>query len=292
MAFWNKKKEANITAEDSLCTMKVAVAGMEDANKRTLTDLSSQGISAYGISTSNPVEEEEDVKPAEEEYIWVDGYKALYPSMKASYGDITYEVGKEFALPDGEDPQVCNRGFHFCLNHIYLKQYVSYGRVFKVRAEVKKSDYDKFGEDGTYTYERKNSSSDFYFPGYRPSYGKTTVDKLAARKIILTEEITDFDFIKETFNMPIYVKTQEDYEDFLHYINSGFSTTHWYLKKFCEAMETYGYAEPFCTIVFRQLGDYAYKCKHISDFAAGLDLMNLSMDMKVYLVLEEAKKMA
>lgn len=290
MAFWNKKKEANITAEDSLCSMKVAVAGTENTNKTVLANMGSVDASTLKAPKIDQ-EEEEDVKPVEEEYIWVDGYKALYPSMKASYGDITYEIGKEFALPDGEDPQVCNRGFHFCLNHIYLKQYVSHGRVFKVRAEVKKSDYDKFGEDGTYTYEKKYHS-EYYFPGYRPNYSQITVDKIAARKIILTEEITDFDFIKESFNMPIYVKTQEDYEDFLDYVNSGFSISHWYLKKFCEEMETYGYAEPFCSIIFRQLGDHNYKCKHISDFAAGLDLMNLSMDMKVYLVLEEAKKMA
>ena len=98
MAFWNKNKVAVIGGD----SLKVNVASADMNANHSL--LNPEAFAETSINQENV--EEEDVKPVEEEYIWVDGYKALYPSMKASYGDITYEVGKEFALPDGEDPQV------------------------------------------------------------------------------------------------------------------------------------------------------------------------------------------
>lgn len=85
----------------------------------------------------------------EQEFVWVDGYKRVYPDMTSSYGNFKYEIGKEYTQEDL--PILCKSGFHFCYNaedtEDYLGVYESV--LLKVRAYVpvtqKEYSYDSSG---------------------------------------------------------------------------------------------------------------------------------------------------
>jgi hypothetical protein len=42
------------------------------------------------------------------------GYKIVGDDMMSFCGNVTWKVGEEQRLPDGEEPAMCQRGFHFC----------------------------------------------------------------------------------------------------------------------------------------------------------------------------------
>ena len=95
------------------------------------------------------------------------------------YGGFQYELGVEYSV-EGEVKE-CHNGLHFSLN---LQDAFSYKdrlnhRFFKVKAYVRKQDFENYG------YRPR----DFYHP-YSYSASKR-VDKLAAQKIVLVEEITE-----------------------------------------------------------------------------------------------------
>ena len=134
---------------------------------------------------------EKDVatKTEEEEYIWVDGYKGTDADMSCTvvckkHGDIglsfeehrqKYELKKVINF-EGE-PETCGSGFHFCLSLpdvFYFRPLTISGRYFKVRGLVRKKEYEEL-------LQNKNRTS-----------------KLAAKSIVLTEEIVlDYDFLKK-----------------------------------------------------------------------------------------------
>lgn len=123
-------------------------------------------------------EEAPVIEPVPEgEWIWVEGYKGLDQNMQG-YKDFQYELGVEYTT-DGEI-KACGNGFHFCLKLTDTFGYKDclQDRFFKVRAYVKKSDVDSYG-----TIPRGDNYSWLSYP--------SRIDKLAAQKIILTEEISD-----------------------------------------------------------------------------------------------------
>lgn len=107
----------------------------------------------------------------EEEWIWVEGFKGLDYQMRG-YGNFQYELGKTYEENDKEII-ACHSGFHLCLNLDDVMKYYHYmnnsftNRYFKVKALVRKSDYENYGTNGY--------------------YGK--INKLAAKSIIIFEEI-------------------------------------------------------------------------------------------------------
>lgn len=118
-------------------------------------------------------------KPEElkEEWIWVEGYKGVNENMQG-YGGFQYELGVEYSI-DGEI-EVCKNGFHFSKNltdAFYYKDCLKH-RFFKVKGLVKASDAALYG--------KREYARDVY--GLR---AYDIINKLAAKKIILTEEITD-----------------------------------------------------------------------------------------------------
>lgn len=105
----------------------------------------------------------------DDEWILVEGYKGTDKDMKCR--DFQYELGKEYRILDG-DVEVCEKGFHLCLElkHVFRYYGISSGnRFFRVRALVKKSDFDNY-----------------YLNPLKPynSY------KLAAKSIIFLSELT------------------------------------------------------------------------------------------------------
>ena len=111
-------------------------------------------------------EQEKQEKYLGENYIWVEGYKGTDENMCCQAG--LYFYGEQYQLNEERicngNPEICSNGFHFCLNLQEVFHYYPFdfkNRFFKVKAYVKESDYDN--------YEKYH--------------------KLAAKKIILTEEI-------------------------------------------------------------------------------------------------------
>ena len=126
------------------------------------------------------LEPEEDVK---EEWTWVDGFKGLDYQMRG-YGNFQYELGKTYEENDKEII-ACRSGFHLCLNLDDVMEYYHYmsnsftNRYFKVKALVRKSDYEKYR---TADDIRSNLPTYIYKSSIR-------IDKLVAKSIILLEEI-------------------------------------------------------------------------------------------------------
>ena len=129
---------------------------------------------------------EEDVK---EEWIWVDGFKGLDYQM-CGHGNFQYELGKTYEKEENDkEIIICHSGFHFCLNLDDVMHYYDYmsnsftNRYFKVRALVRKSDYEKYGTEdnrGCLSMWVVNSL------GYQ---AYTKIDKLVAKSITILEEI-------------------------------------------------------------------------------------------------------
>ena len=112
-----------------------------------------------------------------EEWIWVEGYKGVDMNMQG-YGEFQYELCIEYSI-DGEVKE-CYNGFHFSKNLVDTFHYRDClnNRFFKVKGLVKASDVALYG--------KRMSCGDVF------SYLNSPVkDKLVAKKIILTEEITD-----------------------------------------------------------------------------------------------------
>ena len=133
---------------------------------------------------------EKEVKPIlkteekpKEEWIWVEGFKGLDYQMRG-YGNFQYELGKTYEENDKEII-ACHSGFHFCLNLDDVMEYYHYmnnsftNRYFKVKALVRKSDYEKYR---TTDDIRSNLPTYIYKSSIR-------IDKLVAKSIILLEEI-------------------------------------------------------------------------------------------------------
>ena len=112
------------------------------------------------------------------EWIWVEGYKGTRFDMTCN--DYQYELGKRHDMPVDEDIVECSSGFHLCLKLKDVFDYYSIGRnnrFFKVRALVRKKDYDEYGQ-----LPKSDSYSLFY-------YGKRK-NKLVSKSIEFISECT------------------------------------------------------------------------------------------------------
>ena len=89
-----------------------------------------------------------------EEWIWIDGFKGTDSEMKCR--DYQFKIGETFTVSDEKEVKLCEYGFHLCaaLNDVF--KYYPIGnnnRFFKVKALVRKEDYDNLGPmyfTGTY----------------------------------------------------------------------------------------------------------------------------------------------
>jgi hypothetical protein len=121
----------------------------------------------------------------EEEWIWVEGYKGTDKDMKCL--NYQYELGVQYDMPEDEPIQECKNGFHLCLRLVDVWDYYHVGggnRFFKVKALVRKTDKDN--------YRGVFRCGDSW---YSPS---TYNNKLAAKSIIFTSELTYDEILKDT----------------------------------------------------------------------------------------------
>lgn len=123
---------------------------------------------------------------AQEEWIWVEGYKGTNMNMVCR--DYQFRFHTQFDMPEGAEIKDCESGFHFCRD---LKDVFGYykiddgNRFFRVRALVRKKDYENYGKP----YESSDGSIQSYI--YRMSFGGPGLrDKLAAKSIQFLYELT------------------------------------------------------------------------------------------------------
>ena len=152
-----------------------------------------------------PMPEAEASKP--EEWIWVEGYKGTNNKMQG-YDEFQFELDKLYETEG--NIEICKNGFHFCLNLEDVNGYFPWtksSRYFKVKALVRKKDYDSYGG-----FKESRANGLFLY--------STRINKLVAKHIILTEEITFTDEVlqfvkaknenKHITTMDIWRKVQDE----------------------------------------------------------------------------------
>lgn len=201
------------------------------------------------------IQQEEDV------WTWVEGYKGMDQDMQG-YSGFQFELNKTYVI-DGEI-KLCQNGFHFCLNledvinHFYNWLGNEGTRYFKVRALVRKNDVD--------------------------SYGKNN-HKLAAKEIILTEEITynqeTIDTICKCYDIQI-----NSVDEFKEMCKTGYYKYHF---NKCKNLLEQKYSPAFIAVfTYRLLEQYYYDYQSmlnkVLEALAYCD-EGLSKDMAVYLLM-------
>lgn len=142
---------------------------------------------------------EEPEKPVEE-WIWVEGYKATEADMTCR--GYQYEIGELYEMPKDVEIEECVSGFHFCrlLDDVFGFYNIGNNhRFFKVRALVRKEDYERYGK---YTkeyeeYLKKSIDSHHLYSAYRTFSGIRYVNKLVAKAIVFESELTPDEILKD-----------------------------------------------------------------------------------------------
>lgn len=269
-------------------------------NNSTSPSTTSSSIYSSNTTSSNvkvvipEPQSKENPNENEDEWVLVEGYKAVNPNMSARHGNMIYEVGKEYVIEDESKIELCYYGYHLCLKPKFIRNYYSYGRLFKVVAEVKKSEYDKMKEKGYYEIYSSIQSSVYYYNSY-PDARK--IDKLVARKIKFVEEITDIEIIKQTWDIEKinFVKNETDWWNFIDFcskinIECSDYEYEWIFHNFKIKMTEFGFSETFLLALYKKIL-IKDECERLINLAKGLNDMNVSTDMKVYLLINEVNNL-
>lgn len=183
-----------------------------------------------------------------DEWIWVEGYKGTDKNMRCR--EYQYEIGKQYNMPDNTEIKECSLGFHLCLKkeHVFSYYAIEDGnRFFKVKALVRKSDYELYG-----TYEQHE------FIG-------RVRDKIVSKSIIFLSELT----IDEVLEFSSVKELPEKYKQMAIKTNEKIA----YKTYTIDTLIQDGYSESFARyLIYHSKFDVAH--------AVGTQ-KDLSMDMKV-----------
>lgn len=194
-------------------------------------------------------------KPVEE-WIWVNGYKGTDSDMKCR--DYQFEMNKCFDISDDKPVEVCEHGFHLCPEFLNVFHYYSVGnnnRFFEVKALVRKKDFENLGP----VYH-----VDPY--GYRHHIYDN--DKLAAKSIIFTRELTVDEILKGSL--------AESWTDDQKKLALEIGILEASKKIRFEKLVALGYSETFAQLCMEQKRDNVALSVGTQE--------GLSMDMKAYLI--------
>ena len=202
-------------------------------------------------------------KETNEEWVWVTGYKGTDKNMKCR--DYQYELGKLHQMPEDAEIKDCESGFHLCLNLKDVRTYYEIGngrRYFEVQALVRKRDVNMYGKE--------DPNANAGGGRYKLYFDKDPVrDKLAAKSIVFTRELTVDEILKDTeaAEWPEEYKRMAIEEDMID------------ARRAMQAKEltTLGYSEAFAQYIAQQ-GSYEDAKKVASQ-------KDLSMDMKVLCII-------
>ncbi len=146
------------------------------------------------IDIGKDIEELIPTHEPEEEWIWVEGYKGTDEDMMCR--DVKYELNKQFDMPEDAKIEACSSGFHFSLYLVDTFDFYNIGngnRFFKVKALVRKSDYENYKQSGNNAFIRSYLSTGVVYD-VSPGWNR----KLAAKSIILAEEVSINTILKGT----------------------------------------------------------------------------------------------
>ena len=153
------------------------------------------------IGTDKTFEELLMPDKAEEEWIWVRGFKGTDKDMRCQ--DYQYELGKQFDLDEDVEPAVCSKGFHFCksLENVFRHYKIGDGhRFFEVEALVRKSDLDP----------KKKDYAKYANVACRPYYPSSHYDdKYAAKSIRFIRELSADEVFESVTDSEIRGWTEE-----------------------------------------------------------------------------------
>lgn len=200
----------------------------------------------------------EEPKFDDNTWVWVEGFKGTNDKMQG-YGNYQFELGKRYDMPEDVKIVDCRAGFHLSLKMEDVFNHYDIGkgnRFFKVRALVRKSDLDKYGEKtGNYTF--------FNIPEYK--------DKLASKSIEFIEEMS----VDEIFMGTEQACWSEEQKKLA--LLKGIK----YVEKENEVDELVelGYSRPFASYVVHKEGS-----GEVAKAVASLS--GLSMDMKALMIME------
>ena len=137
-----------------------------------------------GEEVKEEIKEEINVETGEiEEWIWIDGFKGTNSEMKCR--DYQFRIGETFTVSDEKEVKLCEHGFHLCATLKDVFRYYPIGdnnRFFKVKALVRKEDYDVLRRD--------------YSMAVFAAYPPIPKDKIAAKSIIFIEELSVDEILK------------------------------------------------------------------------------------------------
>lgn len=243
-----------------------------------------RALDACAMSQQEVYEKQVDkyIEDNGDEWMWVPGWKATDYYMRG-YGDFQFEVGNTYELPDGEEPDVCSKGFHFCPKPQYIKQFYHYGRLFRVEALIRKSEWMKAEE-----WVRENPDGpSWYFGMYHssPSYAK-----IAAKAVRFIEEVPVEEARKYFFTVD-YVTTDEEYIDFIKWMADKKDLDEWCFQRYKIKMAEAGISELLARVLWDEF-KYKHKGKVLADYALGLRSSGVGTDMMVYLMTKKASELA
>lgn len=217
-----------------------------------------------------------------DEWIWVPGYKATDYYMRG-YGDFQFEIGKVFELPDGQEPDVCNQGFHFCPRPNYVRQFYHYGRLWRVKVLIRRSDWLKAEE-----WVRENPYGPTF--GYGMYHMNPTYYKMAAKAVEFIEEVPVHE-AREYFYEVDYCNSDEEYLDFIKWMADKKEMNEWYFTRYWAQMKEAGISELLARVLWDEF-KYKHKGKVLADYALGLQSSGVGTDMMVYLMTKKAHDLA
>lgn len=204
--------------------------------------------------------EEAKTTQEDEEWIWVDGYKGTQSDMRCN--EYQYELGKQFDMPEGVPIEDCKSGFHFCLNLRDVFDYYRIGegrRFFKVSALVRKKDFENYGKP-------TNESGGFGFWYHIPNR-----NKLAAKSIIFTKELTPDEIFKDTQ----WAARDGEFKKIALAESPCAAENSWMVKK----LVGFGYSEPLAK---QLLDNDDHSEKEMYEFACALETQpGISIDTKI-----------
>lgn len=211
------------------------------------------------LTTKTPDVETKKEEP-KEEWIWVDGYKDTDENMQCK--NYQFEIGEKY-IHDGNIEE-CKSGFHLSLKLGDAIKYYKFNfknRYFKVKALVKKSSFEKYGNS--------------YYTGYSIE----PIDKLVSKEIEFIEEITEKEYLEICKSIGYnYIKTIDDYNECRRI--GDYET--YKSKIFTENLiRTEMYSESFIHwfVFIKKCSDEEY------EKAIALADMDISMDMRLVLLL-------
>lgn len=215
-------------------------------------------------------------KQIEDEWIWVPGWKATDYYMRG-YEKFQFEIGQTYELPDDEEPEICSKGFHFCPKPQYVREFYHYGRLFRVEALIRKSEWVKAEE-----WVRKHP--------YGPEWGDTgpTYTKMVAKAVKFIEEVSTAEARKYFYDVD-YITTDEDYLDFIKWMADDKEMNEWYFQRYKVLMEQAGISELLARVIWDNF-KYKYKGKIVADYTLGLRNSGVSTDMMIYLMVKKASE--